>query len=156
MFDEASDATAIRACEVARFSPSPTRRLRRGSPPAVLTLETSEAVDTPTVSIAGDAIAAADVVPDSPDSDGRDDRWTVTHTIPADTPDGPLAFSVSELTDAHGNVNPREYVRPVGFGSDRPLVDGRAPTLRLIEYVSDNAMDRKLGIRATSFATPSG
>ena len=59
----------------------------------VLTLETSEVVDTPTVGIAGDAIAAADVVPDSPDSDGRDDRWTVTHTIPTDTPDGPLAFS---------------------------------------------------------------
>ena len=34
----------------------------------------------------------------------------------------------------------------MGFGSDRPLVDSRAPTLRLIEYVSDNAMDRKLGI----------
>ena len=94
----------------------------------VLTLETSEVVDTPTVSIAGDAIAASgNVVPDS--------------RIPTDaTTDGPSRtpsprtprtvlwrFPISELTDAHGNVNPREYVRPVGFGSDRPLVDGRAP-----------------------------
>ena len=150
VFDEASDAPA-NPCPVKSSKPILTLAdfdvfVVKPGGQVVLTLETSEVVDTPTVGIAGDAIAAANVVPDSPDSDGRDDRWTVTHTIPADTPDGPLAFSVSELTDAHGNVNPREYVRPVGFGSDRPLVDGRAPTLRLIEYVSDNAMDRKLGI----------
>ena len=102
----------------------------------VLTLETSEPVDKPIVGIASDTIAAADVIPTNPDSDGRDDQWTITHTIPANTPDGPLAFFVSDLTDEYGNVNPRVYVRPVGLGSDRPLVDGRAPTLRLIEYLS--------------------
>ena len=64
-----------------------------------------------------------------------------------DALDGPLAFTVGpDVEDAYGNKNPKTYVRPVGPDSDRPLVDGTPPVLRLVSFVSDNAFDDTLAV----------
>ena len=110
----------------------------------VLSLEFSEAVTQPPVTIAGVAVTPVT-------ADGGV-TWTITENIPANQPDGPLPFTVGpDVTDTYGNKNPREYIRPQGTSSDgsrsdRPLVDGTAPVLRLISFVSNNAFNDKMVI----------
>jgi hypothetical protein len=64
--------------------------------------------------------------------------------VPSTTSDGPLGMYILPIEDKYGNINPRTWLRPVGAGSGRPLVDGKKPQLRLIEYTSDNKMDSKV------------
>ena len=112
----------------------------------VLSLWFSEVVASPPVSIAGVTVASGNIVETSDATrDGAlSDKWTVNVTIPTDQLDGPLPFTVGpDVVDKNGNKNQHQYVRPQGVQSDRPLVDGTAPVLRLISFVSDNTFDDK-------------
>ena len=148
------DVPAGTACVIESTTPILTladfdQPVRRPGQTTVLSLQFSEVVAQPPVTIGGVAMASgAFAVTAGATTDGAlADAWTVTTTVALDALDGPLAFTVGpDVEDKYGNKNSKTYVRPVGPDSDRPLVDGTPPVLRLVSFVSDNAFDDKLAV----------
>jgi gliding motility-associated-like protein len=132
-------APTLSAVNIASDNTVPT--LAKPGNTATLTFTSSEALQTPVVTIAGHTV--------TPTASGN--NWTATYTFVTGDPQGLVAYNIS-FSDLAGNAG-----TPVSTGTGSVSLDNTAPTLTAVNIVSNNAVPTlaKTGNTATLTFTSS-
>uniref|UniRef100_UPI002FE0F878 beta strand repeat-containing protein n=1 Tax=Polaribacter sp. P097 TaxID=3117398 RepID=UPI002FE0F878 len=117
------DTASPSVSNIAMVSDNATTTLATTGDEITLTFTSSETINTPTVTIAGQSAAVTN----------SGNNWTATYTVLVGDAQGAAAYSISNISDPTGNAG------SASSGTGAVSIDTASPSVSNIAMVSDNA-----------------